>query len=283
MIVGNRNIGATVVGLAAETKRLAVFEIPGKGLIGKLSVYLDGLGPGSGTALVTGLVYDTAGVFVGRTDEVAIPGGQPAAWVDFHFTDIPGGCPVGPGHFSLGLHLGGGSNIVRVHTTPSSLGGITNADVYGDGPTVAIGTGTALTTDLSLYAIATSAFVPPPSALEMYYGRLPWFSAEAKFGETAPVKGTATTAMLSWHGTNLDLERGAFAVVKTGGIFDDWIGERVKITTRPIETKVRSLVAYVHNYAALDDRDDISITRRGWMQIALAGNDRLRVRVERLS
>jgi hypothetical protein len=281
VIVGNRHLGSTVVALAAETKWLSTFEVPGQGLIGKLSVYLDGQGPGSGTAVATGLVYDTLGHFVARTDELSIPGGFAGQWVDFHFSALPGGCPIGPGHFSFGLHLGGGSNVVRVRTTPSALGGIMNPDVYADGPTFAIGSGTALSSALSLYAIATSAFVPVRNALEMDYGRLPWYAAEAKFSETAPLKGTAIAASAAWHGTYMDEERGAFAVVQTGGMFDTWLGERVKITTRPIENKIRSVVAYVHNYAAIDD--DISLTRRGWMQIALPGFDRLRVTVERMS
>ena len=282
MIVGDRTVGSTIVGLAAETKRLAVFEVAGKGMIGKLSAYLDGQGPGSGTALVTGLVYDTLGHFVARTDEVQIVGGFAPQWVDLPFSAIPGGCPIGPGQFSLGVHVGGGSNVARARTSPSTLGGVTNADVYADGPTFSIGPGTTLTTSLSLFTIVTPVYVPTINALEMDYGRLPWIEAQKKFSETAPIKGTATSAMASWHGTALDEERGAFLVVQTNGRFDEWIGERVKVTTRPIENKVRSVVLYVHNYANLKP-DDISLSRRGWIQIALPGFDRIRVKVEKLS
>jgi hypothetical protein len=287
MIVGDRTPGPTIVTLAADTKRVARFAVPGFGRVAKLDVYLDGLGAGgvglgSPVSVARAVIYDNAGNLVAVSDEVAVLGGQAPGWVDFPFVNAtPGGVILTAANYSFGLIVGGVTNLIRIYTTPTILGGMMNADTYLDGPTSVFGTSSALVVDMAVFGIGVASFAPAPLADEFYYARLPFYEAQLKFSESSPVHSSALQAKVSWHGTGLDVERGSFAVVQLGGIFDDWIGERIKITSRAAKgEQSRSAICFVHNYADIDE--PVSVPRRVFAALAPPGLDSIIATVEKM-
>jgi hypothetical protein len=82
----------------------------------------------------------------------------------------------------------------------------------------------------------------------------------------------STTA--EWHGTNLDDNLGAFAVVREGGSCEDLVGDVIKVTAGG-----RVVYAYVTDSS--DELDaDVSLTRRGFAALGPLSLDQLAVRVE---
>jgi hypothetical protein len=274
--------------LAADTKVAARFTAPLPGLLGKLTAYLDGLGSGHGVAKLKAIVYYSstgsyANQFIGVSDEVQIASGAPAEWVDFRFSQ-PGGLYLPQAYdYDFGLLVGGTSNVARAFTEPNTLGRRNNADVYADGPSNPFGSAAFQATDLAIYGIAVGKYAPPTIGVdEFYYARLPFADAQQKFMETAPIRKTALPARLTWHGTGVDVERGSFAVVQLNGRFNDWIGERIRITSwQQKGLPASSVRCFVHNYAELDS--DLSVPRRVWAALAPLGMDSLDVTVERLA
>lgn len=282
MILGDRTPGLTPAVLATNTKVAARFTARVTGLFGKLAVYVDGLGGGNGTALLRGIVYAADGSLLGVSDEAQVRSGAPAGWVDLRFS-TPGGCLLpATGDYDLGVLVGGTTNVARVFTKPWQAGGRRNANPYAAGPSDPFGAPTLLTTDLAVYGIAVGQYAPPDLAGEFYYARLPFLEAQKKLSETGPAPNTAHAARLAWHGTSVDPERGSFAVVQLNGVFSDWIGERVKITSwQQKGLPVKSVRCYVHNYADL--QTDLSVPRRVWAWLAPPGMDALQVTVEKLT
>lgn len=116
-----------------------------------------------------------------------------------------------------------------------------------------------------------------PAISDIQIGRYPFAEAQAIFGEDPPQEGTSSVATCSWHGTILNPERGSFCVVQRGGRFADLVGDRVRVST----FTGRAVNAYVIAEAELED--DISLTRRLFMELGLLSADDLNVRIEILS
>lgn len=117
MIVGRSTKGSTPVTLAADTKFVARTQFIEASYLPKISVYLDGKGTGLAAQVARGIVYDASNDrLVCQGDEVRVAKGQNAGWVDFTFTNLPGGCLIPtPGYYDLGIHAGGVSNTIRVY------------------------------------------------------------------------------------------------------------------------------------------------------------------------
>lgn len=120
---------------------------------------------------------------------------------------------------------------------------------------------------------------PADNENETYYGRLPWPHAQAKFSETA-VEDLRRRVDLGWHGTVLDREVGAFALVRSSGPLSHLIGERVKVTMQ--RNRHRFVFVYVNGST---DRvyADLSLTRRAFLGLAALSELTIPVYVEVLS
>jgi hypothetical protein len=280
VIVGKRTPGASAFELATNTKRVSRFTFP-DGRVASVKVYLDGQGSGAAgsPALLRPVIYraaDNSLVAVG--DELSLPSGSAAAWRDLTFVGAaPGGALLAAGDYDMGVIAGGASLTARVfQTVPDGAGGRWNADTYPD-PSDPFGGATALTGRFAIVAQPFRAWAAPDE-LEVWYARMPHDEAQAVFAATGTQAGPKL-ASCSWHGTGLDPERGSFVVVRAGGRLDPWVGERVKITSRESGThRGDAVYGFVHN--ALDIDDDLSVTRRMFLALALPGLDRIEVAVE---
>ena len=281
MFIGKLNTDDTAAtAIAADHSYGQQFSVPDDRLVAKVAAYLDGLAGGHGTALVKAVIYDSALAIVATSDEVAVNSGDAAAWLTFRFDTPPA---VASGNIEWALIVGGDAGIVQAYAQATgTVPGKVVSDTYSDGPATPFPTLTTVA-PIAMYADVFEAYAPPTNELEVYYARLPFHEAQAKLGETSPVKGTARPVSVTWHGTKLDPERGSFAVLRAGGDFDPTlIGERVKISYIRSGV-VRVIYAFVHNVGDLDVRDEISVTRRLWMELEAAGFDRIDATVEQLA
>lgn len=156
-------------------------------------------------------------------------------------------------------------------------------DSYADGTATIFGAWSRIEEPLCIFSDAFFPYEPPPDETESYYADLPFIEAEHKFAETRPMPGTAKRATCAWHGLMVDDERGARVVVRAGGEFEGLIGERVRIVPSFTHAGAPVVVGYVHAVADLDPRDDLSVTRRMFMDLGLLGLDRIEVVVETLT
>lgn len=162
-----------------------------------------------------------------------------------------------------------------------SITGITalsllNADTYSDGASNPFGSATESVYDLTLFATYITEPVLP-EADDFYYARLPFDLAQSALDTGKAVGEPVRIGRLGWHGTRIDPERGSFAVVDADGPLADLVGERVRITSGRGEIQ-RSVIAYCHNRATLGE--DMSVTRRLFLALAVPGDDSLSVEVE---
>jgi hypothetical protein len=130
--------------------------------------------------------------------------------------------------------------------------------------------------------IADEDWWVPPDAPDLIYARYGFPEAQhvLEIGNPlteARLDRPRLRGVCGWHGTSTDPERGSFCIVKTSTEFAALVGERVKITTRSVRTP-RSVVAYVHEEG--DILDDLSVTRRLFMALALLSDDTVNVAVE---
>lgn len=301
MLIGNlTSAGASPALMAVGTKRASRYVLPFGGRIAKLSVLADTAGA-AGPVRVRGVVYDAVTLrLIAAGDEVVVPAGLPEGWLDLPFeVGFPAGVPVGASDIRIGVIVGDdglsvyeepapintssggvvtagsfyGQAVYGVDTYGQSVNGFLNADPYGTGPSDPFGVA-APETELVVYATLFDAWVPP-NAPEVLYARLPWPESQQVFSSTGPRATTATAASLSWHGTRLDPERGAFCVAQTGGKFDQYLGERLMLETRGAGAR---RVAYVFVHNLIDGLDtDLSVPRRPWAELAVLGLDGLTV------
>jgi hypothetical protein len=111
----------------------------------------------------------------------------------------------------------------------------------------------------------------------LYYARLPFGEAQAVLGSTGPIKGSAQSALCGWHGQSLHPETGSFVLVNENGPLAGLVGDRLKITLRDRPSPA-AVVAYCIGRDALDD--DLSLTRRLFLQLALLSSTNIPVTVE---
>lgn len=156
----------------------------------------------------------------------------------------------------------------------------TAVDAYADGASATFGASTVSATRYSIFTDTFDTYTPPADETESYYGRLPLQEAQPKLSETAVEPGSYTSVNCTWHGQVIDPERGSFILVRAGSDLEDRIGRRVRITVRG--KRAKNVVGFVHGVAPLDERDDISVPRRLFMELSLPGFDRAPVIVETL-
>lgn len=115
-----------------------------------------------------------------------------------------------------------------------------------------------------------------PLLTDLEIARLPFGAAQTAL-ETTPVVDTSVLARAGWHGTALDRERGSFAIVNRGGKLKQMVGKRVSVST----FSGKSVIAVVSGEASMED--DISLTRRSFMEIGPLALESVGVKVQELS
>lgn len=282
-LVGRPEVGVTTVTMAADVKRVARFNAPEAGNVSKASFYVDGLGTGGiGPQACRAIIYDRLDALIAQSDEIVVPLGMAAKWLDFVFPKLKGGLALPAGDLFLGIHCGGYPNTIRVYGSgPHGMGGKFNADTYSDGPAASFGAATATTSDLSAYlSLFHSYEAVPPHETDLYFSRLPFQDGQRILGAGGPVNARA--ALTGWHDTFLDPETGSNALVRDTGPLVGLLGERIKVTTYGQQVN-RSVYAFVHGVAPETLDWDLSLTRHLFGQIASLASDTLSVKVEVLT
>jgi hypothetical protein len=158
-IFGNNVAGGFFSELNADTKRVNKFTLSEGGTVTKLSVYLDGLGSGSGGQAVRAVVYDddgtggNPGTLKAQSVDVTIPDGQTAGWVDFTITSP---VALAAGDYWLGLHVGASSSALRVWRDNVGSDRADGTDTFVGGASDPFGAVTSGAGVLSVYATYTA-------------------------------------------------------------------------------------------------------------------------------
>lgn len=283
MILGRRTRGATPVNLAADKIRVTAIDSSVLTNVSHLAAYLDGLGPNAGEALIRAVIYDSTDHLIARSDEVAIDTGAAAAWVQFPFSDVPGMLlPIGT--HSIGLHVGGVTNCARIYVDDPGAGGSRQAtDTYSNGTAAVLPSPSTLTASLPVILSVFEAWAAPDLE-DLLLSRLPWDLTQRVFTSTAPLRNSKTAATAGWHSTALDPEKGAVAIVRTGGPLEDLVGERIRVTRR-VGVIERSVSLFVHDELAFPDEllsEDLSLSKTAFLRLAPWSTDELPVVVDTL-
>lgn len=276
-LFGKRVAGGTAFELVADTKRVARYALPVAGNLAKLSAYADGLGSGSGNAVLRGVVYDTTGALLATGDEVVVRDGQVGSWIDLPFSAYPGGVPLVAASYDLGVLADGATNTIRVYGDASVGAGQTNADTYADGASNPFGASTVLDFDLSVFATYVTSWVSADRP-EEEIAHLPWAESQAIFGATGTVISTLLPGSLGWYGSSFDDDLGAFALAGEGGPFESLVGQRIAITYGP-----RAAYVYVRDAAVLNDGEDLAVPLRVYAALDLLTQVPIEVEVEALA
>lgn len=91
---------------------------------------------------------------------------------------------------------------------------------------------------------------------------------------TAGPVAVTTNVTIGWYDTDVDPNKGSFALVSATGAFADNVGDILRITT----TDLRTCFVYVFGTAAL--QVDLALAFRSWVSLTLPSEDSLVVRVE---
>jgi hypothetical protein len=114
--LGKTTAGETITVVPANYKRVTRLLAPQDVSVVKLSVYLDGQGPGLHEQVVRGIIYAASGALLAEGDEVTVLGGQEPGWFDLPFWNHPGGVPLRAGQqYDCGFHAGENGNVIRVY------------------------------------------------------------------------------------------------------------------------------------------------------------------------
>lgn len=118
-----------------------------------------------------------------------------------------------------------------------------------------------------------------PDIDDAQIARYPFSYAQSILGAIPPLEGSSRVATATWHGTKLSPERGSFVLVQREGEFSEMVGQRVKVSA----FGGSAVFAYVLGEADLEEIDDLSLTRRLFMELAPLATESLGVRIEILS
>lgn len=91
--------------------------------------------------------------------------------------------------------------------------------------------------------------------------------------EGPPSRVVAAAAAVGWHGTSADPETGAAAVVRSGGPYEDLIGEVLRVSTALTG-------AYVYVVGRADVVTDLSLARRAFLAVAPLAEESVTMAVE---
>jgi hypothetical protein len=144
-------------------------------------------------------------------------------------------------------------------------------DPYADGAALTAG----VATDLPEGGVSFASVAPvwtPPVLSDEELAALAWPSSQKAL--VGAVGGDVATVKAEWHGTTLDDRRGAFALVRAGSVLEALVGERIQVSRRG-----KSVVVVVVD--STDDMDeDLSLTRRAWLELANPSDESADVRVQ---
>lgn len=263
MILGSPVRGTPLVP-SGDTVRVSPATSPVDANAVKLSLLADGLAGGGGTQALRGTLYRASDRSLKAVSpEVVVSGGDAAKWLTFLF-EAAGGVPLtADEEFEYGVHIGPG-DVVTLYAT-SGGGGALATDNYADGTADPRPSGSTNTLQLSGFV---STFVPwtPTGIDDLDIARLPFPDAQRTFAEgAAPVPPSALRyyATCGWHGTLTNPERGAVALVATGGTLTDLVGDRLRVTNLATGKQV-----YVYCLAESDELPwDISLSRRSFAEV----------------
>lgn len=211
------------------------------------------------------------------SDEAVIPANAPAAWLDFPFVTeaLPEGVLFEQGAvLDLALHVG-----AQVFVWHATTDGVTaTIDTYSDGPPAFFAG--VQSNSISAFVTLVPVFSPRATATEQTLARMAFPEAQVVLGATSPVD-RGVQAACGWHGTVVDANRGSFAVVREDGPLAGLVGQRVVLTTQSAAV-TRKAYAYV---VASSGRvvEDISVTRRLFLELAPLASDEVSVRVQVLA
>ena len=279
-IVGTRTEG-TLSNVVSGKLIVRPVEIPQDGgCVAFVGAHVDGMGPGTGLASLIGVVYDAEQNLVAQGDPVEIPQGAAASWVTLR---VP--LPTNPvtGQAFIGFVTTGSTNVIRSGWTDDvDVDALTKTGTGGTPPATLSGTSSS-DDDPSVFADVFPTW-SAPDVEDMQLARLPYDAAQKTFGAGAPITGSRVTATVGWHGSGTDVEKGANAIVRTGGPLEDLVGERLKVTRR-IGTLERATYVYCHDEADFPDEvaDDLSLSRRAFRDLGALWHDDLVVTVEVLA
>lgn len=269
MIVGTITQGGTATNLAVDKSYLSgALSLGEQSKLVKITLPLDGGGSGTGDQTLRAMVYEGAagGALLGTSDEVVIADGAALEWVDFAFPDLPL-LPVGDYYLAVGASSA--TTTARAYGT----GALTSTtDTYADGPLATVPGSPSLNAGLSIFALLIAPYAPGEQVSDRQIATLPMPNATAVFGSSAPDSSMVAAATCGWHGSRFAQETGAFAIVKLDGPLSDYVGERVQV-------RYEDRTTYVFVYDERDIIEDISLTRRAFMDLAEPSADELDVTV----
>ena len=174
------------------------------GTVTKLTGYVSGLGPNTGSQPVRAVLYadnsGSPGALLGVSNPVTITAGQPWGWVDF---PLASPVAVSAGTIWMG-YIGGASNDLtqlRFDSSPNELRYNANAGGYAAGATNPFGTSFTASIHYSLYATYTTSNTPPVPTIATPASSLTWKVGDPisfSGGATDAQDGTEPASRLSW-------------------------------------------------------------------------------------
>ena len=156
---GTTTIGASIDTASANYKEVSKYTAVASNVT-KLTGYISGLGPNTGTQKIKAVIYaDNAGnpgALLGVSNEVTVTAGQAWAWKDFTFATP---VSVQAGTIWMGYIAGAANDLtqLRYDSSPSELHFNLNSGGYAAGPTNPFGTPSLSNKHYSLYATYTTA------------------------------------------------------------------------------------------------------------------------------
>lgn len=282
MLLGQTLVPAAYVALAipADRFRGLVVAFPSAQRVPKLAIYGSTLSAAGPVRLRGGIYDDATLALIAQGDEVVVQPGSAPGWIDLPFVGrVPGGPPVPQSTVRVGVQTGDAGLSVYRDPAGAASGAWFATDAYSDGLAATMPAPTAAQV-FAVYAATFAAWAAADEE-EAWYARLPWELSQVVFSGTAPVEASQVTTRVGWHGTGLDPERGAFAVVRRGGPFDSLVGERLRI--RAGGPSGQTVYVYVHDTSDVLAAHDISIPRRAFATLDLLGFDDVVATVTRMA
>jgi PKD repeat protein len=101
---------------------------------------------------------------------------------------------------------------------------------------------------------------------DVHIAMLPWCEGQYVLRDGTVAEGALARGTVGWHGTNFNPYRGAYAVARTGGPFEEFVGERLRLTYYRDPAVPRSVIVYVVDEA--QPIEDLSLARRAFLALA---------------
>lgn len=189
---------------------------------------------------------------------------------------FPGGSRWVADTYSIDTGENGGDSVRSYGPSPFFEYAWAGNDVNGNPTQGTHHTPTLLNSTFSIFGTTYDSWTPPDATKPEVLAALGWTDAQTAL--TGPIDGTVTyRTTATWHGTQVDDHKGAFAVVSASGALAGLVGKTLQVSTRGY--RPRSCFVYV--YAAVSQLDqDISLARRAFSTLGLLSLDDLDVDVK---